>query len=99
MVGVDKHVVHAAQVDDEPIAQGATGPVVSTASYRQGETRVACCQNSQLDVLRGPAVDDSARHAADWLRPQRRCGDISIVTGPQDATGKLSLESLNRPFD
>src|SRR5262249_5231194 len=43
MVRVDKHVVHAAQVDHEPIAQGATSPVVSTAPYRQRKTRVACC--------------------------------------------------------
>src|SRR5262249_16960562 len=99
MVGVDKHVVHAAQVDHEPIAQGATGPVVSTAPYRQRKTRVACCQNCQLHVLRCPAVGDSARHAADWLRPERRCGDISIVTRPRNAAGELSLEPAERPFD
>src|SRR6516164_9023682 len=99
MVGLDKHVVHAAQVDHEPIAQGGTGPVVSTAAYRQRKTRVACCENCQLHVLRCPAVGDSARHAADWLRPERRCGDISIVKRPPNAAGKLSLEPAERPFD
>ena len=39
MVGVDEHVLHAAEVDDDAIAQGATGPVVTSATHRQRKDR------------------------------------------------------------
>jgi hypothetical protein len=97
MVGLDKHVVHAAQVDHEPIAQGATGPVVSTAPYRQRKIRVACCENCQLHVLRRPAVDDSARHAADWLCPERRCGDYRLSPGLETRPGSCPSSRQSVP--
>jgi hypothetical protein len=45
MVGLDKYVVHATQVDDEPIAQGATRPVMATTPDGQRKIRVACRDN------------------------------------------------------
>ena len=98
-VGADDHFVHAAQVDDEPVAQGATGPVVATAAHRQREITVARGSNRRLHVLRCPAVDDGAGHAADWLCPERRCGDISIVTRLRNAARELSVEPAERPFN
>ena len=82
-----------------PVAQGATGPVVATAAHRQRKITVACGSNRRLDVLRCPAVDDRARHAADRLCPDRRCGGIAIVTRPRNAAGQLPAEPAERSFD
>jgi hypothetical protein len=56
-------------LDDEPIAQGATGPVVASAAHRQREITRACGSNGRLDVFRRVAVDGRARP----VRPGRCC--------------------------
>lgn len=79
VIGADGHAVHAAQIDNESGAQGATGPVVASAAHRQWKIAIACGSKRRLNIFGGPAVGDSARHAADGLRPDRCCGGVAVI--------------------
>jgi hypothetical protein len=79
VTGADGHAVHAAQVDNESGAQGATGPVVASAAHRQWKIAIAGGSNRRLDIFGGPAVGNSARHAADGLCPDRCRGGVAVI--------------------
>jgi hypothetical protein len=78
-VGVDDHVVHAAQVDHDALAQRATCPVVAAAPHRQWKIGLTRGTKCRLDVFGRPAVDDSTRHAADRLWPDRCCYSVALI--------------------
>jgi hypothetical protein len=98
-VGADGHIFHRAQVDDDSVAQRTTGPVVAAAPHRQRETTVARGPNRRLDVFRRPAVDDGARHAADRLWPDRRCGGVAVIARSRDTARQVRPEPSERSFD
>jgi hypothetical protein len=65
LVRCDRYASHAAQVDDDAVAQGATGPIVASAAHRQRKTSVAGGPDGRPHVFDHLAVDDRARHAPD----------------------------------
>ena len=64
-----------------------------------GRSTVARGSNCRLDVFGRPAVDDSARHAADRLCPDRRCGSVAVVARPRETAGQLLTKSVECSFD
>jgi hypothetical protein len=99
MAGVDSHLSHAAQVDDNAIAQGATGPVVTSAAHRQRQAVAPRGTNGQPDIFWRPAVDDSTRHPANGLCLDSSCGGIAIITWHRDEPACLFGEPLRCSFD
>jgi hypothetical protein len=98
-VGADVHIPHAAEIEHKPVAQGAAGPVVSTAAHRQRETGGTRGGDGELDVGDSAAMNNQARHGANRLGPDRRRSGVTVVAWPRRATGELSAKSSQYAFD
>src|SRR5262245_50431381 len=99
MVGGGDHGVHAAQIDNDTLAQGAPGPIMATAAHRQWQITFACSPDGPRHVLWSPAMDDGARHAPDRLWPDCCRGGISVGARPRYAARELAAEAAECSFD
>ena len=59
-------LLHPAEVDDDAVAQGATGPIVTAAAHRQRKVTIARGSNGRLDIF---GMSDSGRRRAACGRP------------------------------
>ena len=78
-LGIEAPHPNAAQVDSDPLAPGASGPVMSSGKHRQRKMAFARGSNCQPDVSGCPTVDNGARHGADRLCPDRCCGSVAVI--------------------
>src|SRR5262249_46829017 len=93
-IRADRHASHSDQVDANAVAKGATSPIVTSATHRQGQVTITCGSNRQGHVFGGPAMDNGAWHTADRLRPNRNRVGIAGVARRRHTAAQSFTKSM-----
>ena len=96
---VDRHLVHAAEVDHQPaVADREPGVVVAAAA--DGDLQPGPRANAIAcgDVGRGHAAHDHCRAPVDCTVPDRPRGVVAVVGRPEHLAGHLGLQPSDFPI-